>query len=107
MPEWLKPKDRRLIQSSADLRKIANVVVARDGSGKYKTIGAALKDVLDKSDKRYVIYVKKGVYVENVRVEKPKWNVVMVGDGKDATIVTGKLNVVDGTPIFKSAAFGN
>ncbi|OWM72627.1 putative pectinesterase/pectinesterase inhibitor 24 [Punica granatum] len=104
-PEWLKPKDRKLIQSSADLRKIANVVVAKDGSGKYKTIKAALKAVPDKSDKRYVIYVKKGVYVENVRVEKPKWNVVMVGDGKDATIVSGRLNVVDGTPTFQSATF--
>lgn len=107
VPDWLKPKDRKLIQSSADLRKIANAVVAKDGSAKYKTITAALKDVPDKGNKRYVIYVKKGVYEENVRVEKPKWNVVMVGDGKDKTIVTGKLNVVDGTPTFQSATFGN
>lgn len=107
VPMWLKPKDRKLIQSSADLRKIANAVVAKDGSGKYKTIGAALKDVPDKSDKRFVIYVKRGVYMENVRVEKAKWNVVMVGDGKDATIVSGRLNVVDGTPTFKSATFGD
>ncbi|OWM72622.1 hypothetical protein CDL15_Pgr013090 [Punica granatum] len=105
LPNWLKPKDRKLIQSSADLRKIADAVVAKDGSGKYKTIKDALKDVPDKSDRRYVIYAKKGIYEENVRVEKPKWNVVMVGDGKDVTIVTGKLNVVDGTPTFQSATF--
>ncbi|KAK4431584.1 putative pectinesterase/pectinesterase inhibitor 46 [Sesamum alatum] len=44
-------------------------------------------------------------YVENVIVEKTKWNVMMVGDGKDATIVSGGLNFVDGTPTFKTATF--
>ncbi|KAI3471068.1 hypothetical protein Pfo_027731 [Paulownia fortunei] len=103
-PEWLSFKDRRLLQAPSSLIK-ADAVVAKDGSGKYKTIGAALKVVPDKSKKRFVIYVKKGVYVENVRVEKSKWNVMMVGDGKDATIVSGSLNVVDGTPTFQSATF--
>ncbi|PRQ56006.1 putative pectinesterase [Rosa chinensis] len=104
MPEWLHQTDRRLIESS-DLRKKANIVVAKDGSGKYKTVGAALKAVPDKSKKRTVIYVKKGVYFENVRVEKSKWNVVVVGDGMTSTIVSASLNVVDGTPTFSSATF--
>lgn len=105
VPEWLHRMDRSLIESS-DLRKKADIVVAKDGSGKYKTIGAALKAVPDKSNKRTVIYVKKGVYFENVRVEKSKWNVVVVGDGMTATIVSASLNVVDGTPTFSSATFG-
>lgn len=54
----------------------------------------------------YVIYVKNGVYEENIRVKKTKWNVVMVGDGKDLTVVTGKLNIINETPTFKSATFG-
>ncbi|CAN1139834.1 Probable pectinesterase/pectinesterase inhibitor 46 [Linum perenne] len=88
------------------LRRKADVVVAKDGSGKYKTIGEALKEVPKKSKKkRFVIYVKKGVYKENVRVEKNMWNVVMVGDGMDATVVTGSRNVVDGTPTFSTATF--
>ncbi|XP_012858043.1 PREDICTED: putative pectinesterase/pectinesterase inhibitor 24 [Erythranthe guttata] len=66
----------------------------------------ALKGVPEKSTKRYVIYVKKGVYVENVVVEKSKWNVMMVGDCKNATIVSGSINVVDGTPTFQSVTFG-
>lgn len=101
----LSSSERRLLQSS-DLKMNANAVVAKDGSGKYKTISAALKAVPDNSNKRFVIYVKKGVYYENVRVEKSKWNVVMVGDGMDATVVSGKLNFVDGTPTFSSATFG-
>ncbi|CAF2155659.1 unnamed protein product [Brassica napus] len=95
---------RRLLQST-DLRRVANIVVAKDGSGKYKTISRALKDVPEKSDKRTVIYVKKGVYFENVKVEKTMWNVVVVGDGGDKSIVSGKLNVIDGTPTFQSATF--
>ena len=81
-------------------------MVAKDGSGKYKPIDAALKAVPEKSKKRFVIYVKRGIYVENVRVEKNMWNVVMIGDGMNATIVSGRLNFVDGTPTFQSATFG-
>ncbi|KAG2318060.1 hypothetical protein Bca52824_021182 [Brassica carinata] len=95
---------RRLLQST-DLRKVADIVVAKDGSGKYRTISRALKDVPEKSNKRTVIYVKKGVYFENVRVEKNMWNVVVVGDGASKSIVSGRLNVIDGTPTFQSATF--
>ncbi|KAL7107265.1 hypothetical protein ACP275_06G043400 [Erythranthe tilingii] len=102
MPEWVSVKERRLLQTPTVK---ADAVVAKDGSGKYKTIKAALKDVPAKSKKRFVIYVKKGVYAENVRVEKTMWNVMFVGDGKDATVVTGSLNVVDGTPTFQTATF--
>ncbi|XP_050216484.1 probable pectinesterase/pectinesterase inhibitor 46 [Mercurialis annua] len=100
--EWV---DRKLLQSSSDLKKKANVVVAKDGSGKYKTIRDALKAVPDKSKKRFIIYVKRGIYKENVRVEKTKWNVMIIGDGMNATIVSASLNVVDGTPTFSSATF--
>ncbi|GFP88305.1 putative pectinesterase/pectinesterase inhibitor 24 [Phtheirospermum japonicum] len=103
-PGWVTSKDRRLLQSPSSKIK-ADAVVAKDGSGKYKTIKAALAAVPEKSKKRFVIYVKKGVYYENVRVEKKLWNVMMVGDGKGATVVSGSLNVVDGTPTFQSATF--
>ncbi|KAF3683682.1 hypothetical protein FXO37_01708 [Capsicum annuum] len=82
-----------------------NAVVAKDCSGKYKTIKAALKVAPDKSKKRFVIYVKKGIYIENVRVQKTKWNIMIIGDGKDATVVSGNRNFIDGTPTFQSATF--
>ncbi|KAJ6989112.1 hypothetical protein NC653_021864 [Populus alba x Populus x berolinensis] len=103
MPRWLHPEARKLLQSS-DLKK-ADAIVAQDGSGKYKRITDALKDVPGKSKKRYVIYVKKGIYFENVRIEKNQWNVMMIGDGMNATIVSASLNVVDGTPTFSTATF--
>ncbi|QCD85783.1 pectinesterase [Vigna unguiculata] len=103
-PKWLHSKDRKMLQAD-DLKKKANIVVAKDGSGNFKTITSALKQVPEKSDKRTVIYVKKGIYNENVRVEKTKWNVMIIGDGMNATIVSGSLNFVDGTPTFSSATF--
>ncbi|KAJ1381485.1 Pectinesterase, catalytic [Sesbania bispinosa] len=103
-PNWLHSKDRKLLQTD-DLKKKADIVVAKDGSGKYKTISDALKHVPEKSDKRTVIYVKRGTYYENVRVEKTKWNVMIIGDGMNATIVSGSLNFVDGTPTFSTATF--
>jgi pectin methylesterase-like acyl-CoA thioesterase len=105
-PNWLHHKDRKLLQKDTDLKKKADIVVAKDGSGKYKTISAALKHVPNKSDNRTVIYVKKGIYYENVRVEKTKWNVMIIGDGMNVTIVSGSLNFIDGTPTFSTATFG-
>jgi hypothetical protein len=104
-PTWLHSKDRKLLQT-ADLRRKANIVVAKDGSSKYRTITAALNAVPDKSNQRFVIYVKKGVYYENVQVGKNKWNVVMVGDGMTSTVVSARLNAVDGTGTYQSATFG-
>ncbi|KAL9997471.1 putative pectinesterase [Helianthus debilis subsp. tardiflorus] len=103
LPEWLSTKDRKLLQSGIEADAV--VVVAQDGSGSYKRIADALNAVPDKSKKRFVIHVKKGIYYENVRIEKPKWNVMMIGEGMDSTIVSGSLNVVDGTPTFQSATF--
>nr|XP_043608869.1 putative pectinesterase/pectinesterase inhibitor 24 [Erigeron canadensis] len=106
MPEWVSGKDRKLLQKTNLPKGIkADIVVAKDGTGKYKKISDALKAVPEKSKKRFVIYVKKGVYFENVRIEKPMWNVMMIGDGMDSTIVSASLNVVDGTPTFQSATF--
>ncbi|XP_009614349.3 probable pectinesterase/pectinesterase inhibitor 46 [Nicotiana tomentosiformis] len=105
-PSWMASKDRKLLQSSKGKSLIkVDVVVAKDGSGDFINISDALEAVPEKSNKRFVIYVKKGVYVENVIVEKKKWNVMMIGDGMDATTVSGSLNFVDGTPTFQTATF--
>ncbi|KAK9099639.1 hypothetical protein Syun_026684 [Stephania yunnanensis] len=106
-PDWASRRSRELKQMfQTPVSKIkADVVVAKDGSGNYMSITAALKAVPEKSKKRFVIYVKKGVYYENVRVEKSMWNVTMIGDGMNATIVSGSLNFIDGTPTFSSATF--
>ncbi|CAK9150280.1 unnamed protein product [Ilex paraguariensis] len=101
-PSWVKLRDRKLLESSANDIK-ADVVVAQDGTGNYSTVSEAVSSVPDKSKTRYVIYVKRGTYIENVEVGKKKKNLMIVGDGMDQTIITGSLNVVDGSTTFKSA----
>ncbi|KAA8523719.1 hypothetical protein F0562_010142 [Nyssa sinensis] len=102
LPSWITREDRKLLESSPRDFK-ANVVVAQDRSGNYRTVGEAVASAPDKSKNRYVIYVKRGTYKENVEVGKKKKNVMIVGDGMNLTIITGSLNVVDGSTTFRSA----
>jgi len=104
-PSWVTSKDRRLLESSVGDIK-ANVVVAKDGSGKFKTVAEAVATAPNKGTARYVIYVKKGIYKEKVEISSSKTNVMLVGDGMDATIITGSLNYVDGTGTFQTATVG-
>lgn len=103
-PEWVSLGDRRLLQ---EVKPKPDVTVASDGTGDCKTIREAVGRIPKKSKTRFVIYVKAGTYLENNILDKSKWNVMMYGDGKDKTIVSGSLNFVDGTPTFSTATFGN
>ncbi|KAJ3671477.1 hypothetical protein LUZ60_007556 [Juncus effusus] len=102
-PTWVSHYDRKLLEASSAKDVQANVVVAKDGSGKFKTVKEAVDSSPDNGKSRYVIYVKKGVYKENVSIGKKKLNLMIVGDGMDATVITGSLNVVDGATTFNSA----
>ncbi|RZC54010.1 hypothetical protein C5167_012870 [Papaver somniferum] len=89
----------------------ADFVVAKDGSGNFKTINEAVAELhRQKRDQgqppRVVIYVKSGVYSENVEIDRGMKNVMFVGDGIDKTIVTGNKNVIDGATTLSSATFG-
>ncbi|KAH7546993.1 hypothetical protein FEM48_Zijuj01G0259900 [Ziziphus jujuba var. spinosa] len=102
-PDWVSPGDRRLLQEKNVTT--VHLTVAKDGTGTNRTIQEAVAAVPKKSPTRYVIHVKEGVYVENVELDKSKWNVMLVGDGKDKTIISGGKNFVDGTPTFATATF--
>ncbi|KAI5422240.1 hypothetical protein KIW84_045635, partial [Lathyrus oleraceus] len=99
-PEWISAGDRRLLQGGAVK---ADVVVAADGSGNFKTVSEAVAAAPLKSSKRFVIKIKSGVYKENVEVPKKKINIMFLGDGKTSTIISSDRNVVDGSTTFHSA----
>ncbi|WJZ89589.1 hypothetical protein VitviT2T_008798 [Vitis vinifera] len=102
-PTWVKPGDRKLLQSSS-LASQANIVVSKDGSGDYTTIGAAITAASKRSGSgRHVIYVKAGTYSENVQIGSGLKNIMLVGDGIGKTIVTGSKSVGGGSTTFKSA----
>lgn len=87
----------------------ADLVVAQDGSGNYKTINeavTALAKMGQNRPQRAIIYVKSGVYNEKVEIERGMNNVMFIGDGIDKTINTGNRNVQDGATTLNSATFG-
>ncbi|KAK9664888.1 hypothetical protein RND81_14G075100 [Saponaria officinalis] len=105
-PSWVSNSDRKLLRRINMNNPKPNVVVAQDGSGQFKTINAALKAYPKNLIGRYVIYVKAGIYNEQVLVTKDQVNIFMFGDGPRQTIVTGKLSVAgSGTTTYQSATF--
>lgn len=105
-PRWVSAADRKLLQAGKGPN--ADITVAQDGSGNYKTIAEAVTAASKQSggSKRIVIYVKAGVYKENVEIKKSVKNLMFIGDGMDATIVTGNRNNEGGSTTFRSATFG-
>ncbi|KAJ4951613.1 hypothetical protein NE237_028445 [Protea cynaroides] len=103
-PEWVKAGDRRLLQTQSQ-GVSADVVVAADGTGNYTRVMDALEAAPDNSTRRYVIYVKKGLYMENVDIQKNKWNLMIIGDGMDVTVISGNRSFIDGWTAFRSATF--
>lgn len=105
-PSWASSTQRKLLQKSSNFELQPNVIVAKDQSGKYGTINDALKEIPKGGSTPFVIYIKKGVYKEQVIVKKDMKNVVFIGDGPEKTIIAGKLNYVDGVNTFRTATLG-
>ena len=64
------------------------LIIARDGTGQFRTIDEALEVCRAFMDYHKVIYVKKGIYKEKLVI--PQWlnNIEIVGEDKDNTIIT-------------------
>ncbi|KAK4493473.1 hypothetical protein RD792_006036 [Penstemon davidsonii] len=102
-PNWMKSNDRKLLQAANGA--VADVVVALDGTGNFTKIEDAIHTAPELSNKRYIIYVKKGVYKEYVEISKKKWNVMLIGDGIDVTVISGNRSFIDGWTTYRSSTF--
>ncbi|XP_019180343.1 PREDICTED: pectinesterase-like [Ipomoea nil] len=101
LPEWVTGAQRRLLQSKAPAAP--DMVVAKDGSGKYKTINEAIPNIPLKGTKPFVVYIKAGVYQEHVLLTKKMRNVVFVGDGPTKTKITGDRSFIGGYQTSETA----
>ncbi|CAK8572663.1 unnamed protein product [Lathyrus sativus] len=106
LPTWFSATDRKLL-AHPGAGPPPNAVVAKDGSGKFKSV----KDAIDSYPKnfkgRYIIYVKAGVYDEYIIIPKKSINILIYGDGPTKTIITGNKNNVAGVKTMKSSSFAN
>lgn len=64
------------------------LIVARDGSGSFRSVGEAVDVCRAFMEYRKVIFVKKGTYKEKVVI--PSWltNIEIIGEERDNTIIT-------------------
>jgi pectin methylesterase-like acyl-CoA thioesterase len=84
---------------------IANITVAADGSGNY----TAIKDAILAAPTLYFIFVKKGIYREKVIVDHSKWNLTLIGEGMDSTIISSNMGCggnMSSACTYDSATFG-
>ncbi|KAK7411802.1 hypothetical protein VNO78_03243 [Psophocarpus tetragonolobus] len=96
-PKWVSSAGRKLLQG-ATIK--ANVIVAQDGSGNYKTVSEAIEAA---TGSRFVIYVKEGVYKEKIRTSKD--GITLIGDGKYSTLIVGDDSVAQGATLPGSSTF--
>ncbi|KAL1536279.1 pectinesterase [Salvia divinorum] len=93
--------DRRILQV-VELKP--TMVVAKDGSGQFKTISDALKTLPMKNNETLiVISIKAGVYEETVILPKKVNKVVLLGEGPTKTVITGNLNFAAGVKTYHTA----
>lgn len=116
-PSWVTMHDRHLISSPAST--IApDAVVALDGSGMHTSISDAIAAVTAPppahhptssgggAGSRKVIYVKAGRYEESVSITSKQKNVMLLGDGKGKTVISGHQSVAGGYTTYASATVG-
>ncbi|XP_047182694.1 pectinesterase/pectinesterase inhibitor PPE8B-like [Vigna umbellata] len=82
-----------------------DAVVAADGSGKFTTVMDAVNAAPEYSMRRFVIHIKKGLYTENVEIKKKKWNIMMIGEGMDDTVISGNLSRTKNLTTYRTATF--
>ncbi|XP_009150639.1 probable pectinesterase/pectinesterase inhibitor 33 [Brassica rapa] len=106
-PSWVSRHERRLLVSASLAKSRPHLVVAQDRSGHFRSIQAAINFAGRRRIKsRFVIYVKKGVYRENIEVGNDNHNIMLVGDGERKTIITSARSVKGGYTTYNSATAG-
>lgn len=78
-----------------------NIVVAKDGSGDYKTIQGAVNSTRDLGPAEVVIHIKNGVYHEKLEIPSWKHKLKLVGEDRKKTVITnndysGKIDSLTG-----------
>ncbi|KAE9593755.1 hypothetical protein Lal_00036380 [Lupinus albus] len=104
-PTWFSTSDRKLLATKSEVGLVPHAIVAKDGSGKYKTILDAINSYPKGHQGRYLIYVKVGVYNEYIDVDYMKPNILLYGDGPSKTIITGRKNFNEGVKTMRTATF--
>ena len=70
----------------------SDVTVAADGTGNFKTVQEAINKVPENNSKRFVISIKPGTYMEQIRVPANKPYISFIGTDAAKTILTFNIS---------------
>ncbi|MXN92331.1 pectin esterase [Flavobacterium sp. Sd200] len=68
--------------------KLYDIVVAKDGTGNYKTVQEAVNSVPSLKMTETKIFIKGGTYKEKLEIPKDKNNVTLIGENTEKVILT-------------------
>lgn len=71
-----------------EFNKKYDIVVAKDGSGDYSSIEAAIETSKSFPYQRITIFIKKGIYHEKVFIPACNTKISLIGEDKDSTIIS-------------------
>jgi pectinesterase len=74
-----------LLMGSVVAAEKADIVVAKDGSGNFTTIQAAINSVASSNGKNVTILVKNGTYTEHLCIDKSF--ISLIGESREKTII--------------------
>ena len=77
-------------QNERQRQQAVRLTVAKDGSGDYDTVGAALEALGDKEGPPACIFIKEGVYRERLEIRRP--GITLEGQSAGGTVITGGLS---------------
>ncbi|GAB2223564.1 hypothetical protein Droror1_Dr00017705 [Drosera rotundifolia] len=106
-PIWFTRRDRILLATPSSQIQ-ADVIVSQGGqNGTVKTILEAINMAPVMSNRRFIIHVTAGRYVEkNLKIGRKKTNLWLVGDGRGQTVISGDRSVAhDLITTFRTASF--
>jgi len=67
-----------------------SLIVAKDGSGNYRTVQDAINALSGNANSERVVFIKSGTYNEQVSIKKHF--VTLIGENKDKVVITNNLN---------------
>ncbi len=64
------------------------ITVAKDNSGDYNSVQAALNSIPSGNKEHVIVFIKEGLYKEVVTVDATKENISFIGEGRDKSIIS-------------------
>ena len=79
----------------ANVKNKADLIVSQDGTGNAKTVSEAIAKVPENNKKRFVIFIKAGIYKEQIRIPANKPYISFIGEKAETTKLTFNLTNKD------------